>query len=279
MRNSKLLLILLWGLLGILADNSPSVAQHSKWVSLSDSMYVDDRMSLAEAQETLLQRARTAAIAKVVGQRISSTTMLTQEESGEEYFESFKTMTANDIRGKIVDEDKPTFRRGVRGTDLLLYISYRARVAADKQEPDPGFQVEFAASRSVYQLGEAVEMSVSATQDAYITIFSILPGNRVSVIFPNAYMQNNFLQAHQTRRIPNAEEREALEFTTIEIDGVRAPYGELLYCVATKKPMAFDQLMKQIEYEQAWLKINQMLMRIPRDQRVESYAQYSVVKR
>jgi hypothetical protein len=177
-----------------------------------------------------------------------------------------------------VDERKPQFSRGVTGQELLLYIAYQAQIAEEKQRPDPAFALTFSTNRSVYQLGEAVEITVEPTKDAYITIFSILPGNQVSMIFPNAYMEDNFVKGHQQRVIPNKQEREILEFTTIETKELKAPYAEMLLCVATKEPVSFEQILQQIEYDDSWVKMNRLLMRIPRDQRVESYAQYSVVK-
>jgi hypothetical protein len=255
-----------------------AMAQRGQWVTITDSMYVDDRISLQEARETLLQRSRTAAIASVVGMQVQSTQLMTEQESGDQYLESFKSLTSNDVRGKIIDEKKPTFKRGVSGQDLLLYITYEGKVVEEKESPDPAFALEITTNRSVYQLGEAVEITVEATKDAYITMFSILSGNQVSMIFPNAYMEDNFVEAHQQRVIPNKEEREILEFTTIETKELKAPYTEMLLCVATKEPVQFDQIMQQIEYQDAWVEMNRLLMRIPRDQRVEDYAQYSVVK-
>lgn len=254
-------------------------AQEGKWVSINDSIYVSEDISMKQARQTLHQRARNLALEKVVGIQIRSTTLSTQAEEEDQYFESFKMITANDVRGKIIDERKPVYSRSVSGQDLLLHIEYEGKVAEEDEDPDPAFRLEASADRSVYQLGEAVQLEVTPTKDAYITIFSILKGNRVSMIFPNMYMNDNFVAAHQTRIIPNQQEAKVLEFKTTETEAIKAPYSEMLMIIATKENIEFGKLSSRVEYQDAWLKFNRMLMEVPLDRRVETFVQYSVVKR
>jgi hypothetical protein len=274
--------VLILSLLLFLGFNTSSQAQRGKWVKVEKSSNLTEDVTIRALKQELLAQARREAVVEVTGQQITATQQLTTSETqleGEfKTFENFVEMMTTEVSGKIVDEKEPSFNLELRGQTIYLSLAYEGKVAKESVEPDPSFFLEFTTSRSSYELGEPVEMMVKPSKESYITIFSILPDNSVAVIFPNAYMSDNKVGKFEERRIPNESEKKILEFTTAETDELKAPYAEMLLCVATKKPFEFDAPQEGTDYNTAFTKINKLLMSIPRDERVQAFAQYSVVK-
>jgi len=53
-----------------------------------------------------------------------------------------------------------------------------------------------------YQHGEYLDITVKSQRDGYLTIFDFSPSQKVQIIFPNVYHQDNFVKAGQEYRIP-----------------------------------------------------------------------------
>mgnify|MGYP002817753149 CR=1 FL=1 len=56
--------------------------------------------------------------------------------------------------------------------------------------------------RNEYQVGEKVIFHVKSDRDAYLTLLDISSNGDVTVIFPNAYHEDNFLRGERTYQIP-----------------------------------------------------------------------------
>lgn len=253
-------------------------AQQGTWVDIRTDYYVDERESVHEAKQKLLHYAREQALAKVVGIQISGATLSSETETQESYFSSFQQLISTSHSGKIMDEESPRYHLELEGQALRLWITYRGKVAEETDRPDPGFQLQLSSDRSVYQLGDPIRFTVTSSMDAYITVVSILPDNRAAIIFPNRFMRENRILAHQPRRIPSVEEERMVAFTASESEDMKAPYSEIVMVIATKTPVQFGQLLSDTEYTDAWLSINRMLLNIPRNMRTEQMVQVTVVR-
>jgi hypothetical protein len=88
----------------------------------------------------------------------------------------------------------------------------------------------------VYQIGERIQVSVQVNQDAYVYIFSVKSTGEIGLILPNAFDQNNFLRAGETRTFPPAAgARYALE--------VAGPEGQdRVLAVASRQPLSLAQI-------------------------------------
>ncbi|MCX7801644.1 MAG: PEGA domain-containing protein [Meiothermus ruber] len=88
----------------------------------------------------------------------------------------------------------------------------------------------------VYQIGERIQVSVQVNQDAYVYIFSVKSTGEIGLILPNAFDQNNFLRAGETRTFPPATgARYALE--------VAGPEGQdRVLAVASRQPLSLAQI-------------------------------------
>lgn len=55
----------------------------------------------------------------------------------------------------------------------------------------------------VYDFGQNIQISVQVTQDAYVYLFGVRSTGEIDGILPNAYDQDNFLRAGETRTYPS----------------------------------------------------------------------------
>lgn len=246
---------------------------HSVPVSIIDSLFIEDDISVEEAKIELLNIVRQRAIEKVTGIQIKSFRSLTESESNNSYFNSYKKLISVNIDGKITTEHTIKYSKQ---SDYLV-INYSAEVSKDFSKPDPYFKVSIKTDKRIYQVGNNLVLKVEATKPSYIHIITIDEKNLISQLFPNYYMDENFISANTERRIPNKKEEQVLSFTLGEyID--KNSYTELLICIATKKPISFKELTSNIEYTDNWLILNNWLMSIPRNEWTEAYASYTVFR-
>lgn len=68
-------------------------------------------------------------------------------------------------------------------------------------------QVRIEANRLYYQVGDPVSLSVRASEDAYIFVYSDDGSGRTHQLFPNYYDQDNFVRAGRTLRLPTSRFR------------------------------------------------------------------------
>ncbi|RDI95731.1 PEGA domain-containing protein [Meiothermus sp. QL-1] len=109
--------------------------------------------------------------------------------------------------------------------------------------PPPGFQVRVWVDKDpsktgnpVYRFGEPIFISVSVTQPAYVYLFSVRATGEINPILPNAFEQQNFLQAGEVRTFPGPGAR--YRFT------VEGPAGQdRVLAVASRRPLDVSEII------------------------------------
>lgn len=56
-----------------------------------------------------------------------------------------------------------------------------------------------------YHIGDKIVICFRASNDCYLTLLNIGTSGKLTILFPNALHQNNFIRANQTYRIPDAD--------------------------------------------------------------------------
>ncbi|GIW29941.1 MAG: hypothetical protein KatS3mg071_0115 [Meiothermus sp.] len=88
----------------------------------------------------------------------------------------------------------------------------------------------------VYQFGENIQISVQVTQPAYVYLFSVRATGEISGILPNAFEQENFLQAGEVRTFPGLGA--PYTFT------VEGPAGQdRVLAVASRRPLDVSEIV------------------------------------
>ena len=99
-----------------------------------------------------------------------------------------------------------------------------------KGEPDPNFYIKVDNFHPVYYEGDKVNLKITVSKDAYVTILSCDEDGNVSVLFPNIYSKNNFIKSTEELLIP---QNVGFELVTYLPQG-RTESVELLHIIATK---------------------------------------------
>lgn len=74
------------------------------------------------------------------------------------------------------------------------------------QQPSRTLKVRVSTNQQRYKIGEPVVISVTPSQDAYITIVDHGTSGKIHTIFPNKFDTNRFVRANQTIRIPRPQD-------------------------------------------------------------------------
>ena len=111
-----------------------------------------------------------------------------------------------------------------------------------KGEPDPNFELKADLGKPAYFEGDNVNLRVSLTKDAYITVLNCDEDGNVSLIFPNRHARNNFLAAGKELNIPDD-----LPFQLKALlPAGRSETGEILHVIATKsQPLVLLDTLKE----------------------------------
>lgn len=99
-----------------------------------------------------------------------------------------------------------------RGLVALLLIGFAfsflascASVGTVKEiaNADAAFKVEVWTDRSsaTYQVGNEITYMFKSEKDAYVTLFNVLPGGKVQVLFPNSVQKDSFVKAKAATRV------------------------------------------------------------------------------
>lgn len=95
--------------------------------------------------------------------------------------------------------------------------------------------VEIRTDRELYRPGEAVQIQVKLSRDAYVYIYDIDPAGRVTLLFPNGFSRDNFLKAGE-HPLPDGD----YSFVVTEPEGV-----ESLQAIALLQPIPLLELSAQ----------------------------------
>lgn len=117
---------------------------------------------------------------------------------------------------------------------------------------------------------------MESTSDVYLTLFSIKEDGSAAKIFPNRFFTENKLHGHNTRRIPNEQERKAASYRALEREDIEPPYSEMILAVATRERVRFP-VDEAMSYDSDFMEINRWLMDIPHEERVQAYTDYLVM--
>ena len=216
-----------------------SEAIDSEWVRVEGYASLEN-VTKQEARTMAINDALRVAIEKVVGVEILSETMVINNEvSGD--------VICTLPYGKVLDQEilkedvilVPSKDNG--GAPLLTYkVNMKVRVAKEQGKVDPFFRVKADINRKVFKEGDHIEIRITPTKDAYITVFNLLEDQKVLILIPNRFRKNNYVKANSTFIFPNTGDRQ--KGVTLEAftgDG-KTETREMFHILALKEPLKFD---------------------------------------
>ena len=251
-------------------------------------------VTVREAKDDLLKLMRNEAVNKKVGSEVQITSLLTDvmsatnDESYEETAWSgfFKTT----VSGIITEEKElaPSSPKNFdeNGESFDLEMEYRFYVEPVTGRRDLEYQVDASLVSNMLKEGEDLVIQVSPTIDSYVYVFNLMADNNALLMFPNDYMQDNFIRGGEILTIPDPSIREFVSFYVGTLPG-QSLTSESIYVICSKQRVDVAEKLPRIgtkintfsSKDGNFIELQKWLTNVPLDQRTEKVMIYHVSKK
>lgn len=251
------------------------------WVEVSASFTAPKSLSFREGQSAVVALARKKAIEKATGFTIKSFSLLDSRlRNGFQWSEDYQRLIISESNGKIINEETPDIKvdPSAKGGITFSLPTYRAFVIPDVSPEDPGFTASITTDKPSYKVGENITITMQASKESYLTVFSIAPDGSAALFLPNRFEKDNFIFGNEETKFPDRFTNRIFSLVAKKTDGYNLPNQELFLVVATLKPIEFADRRKSFAYFSNMIEINRWLMQIPRAERAEAFARFTVRK-
>lgn len=240
-------------------------------------------LSPAEAQALAIRRARNSAVEMVCGVRIQSETLVENLVLQSDFIHqvSYGRIINEEILqwDVILDQDEPT-----KPPEISYFVSMKVGVQEEKGEPDPFYKVNVKLNKSVYESGEEMVISVSATMGGYLTVLNFSADDTVTLLFPNKLRKDNKIKAQQNFQIPSPQDREQLiKFQVATLPGHKKD-TEYIKVISTRGPIdLLSEIKSSGNYgvmnstKFAVTEVARLMAAIPVKDRAEDTAVYQII--
>lgn len=175
------------------------------WVTAEGIVSLGDDTTVAEAKARSRDEARRKAIEQAVGTFVKGQRVVYNAQLAEDLVRSL-------VRGIVVDEQ--VVEEGVRqlrqdsGAPALQYATkLKAKVKPVRVEHKGDFTIRTSLNKTVFQEKEEMQITAVPSRAAYLHIFNVGQDDTVTVLFPNRFAQNNFVDAQQELVFPDEAQR------------------------------------------------------------------------
>ena len=171
---------------------------------------------------------------------------------------------------------------GKEPPSITYVVTMWARVIKEEGEADPEFRVNLTLNRMTFEAGEEMVLTVSPTQDSYITILNWTADDSIRVLFPNALQTKCYLEAGDTLTVPSpSEQATGVRFRVYPLPGHRRD-TEFIKAIATRDSISFVEDANRLGVLGtpilAITKLCRRLVSVPVQDRAEATASYHVVR-
>ena len=217
----------------------PLLAQESEWITVEGFAPIEN-VTKNEARKLAIDNARREAVEKVVGVDLLSETMvINYNVSGD----VIRAIPHGKVIGiEILNEDIDRIPAEKKGdVPFLAYkVKIRANVAKEFGRTDSFFRLEAKANRTVFKEGDLIEIKITPSKDCYLTIFNVLEDEKVIILFPNRFNQNNFVKANTSFVFP--DDNALKKGITLEafLDEGQEKADEMFHVLALKESLFFN---------------------------------------
>ncbi len=175
------------------------------WVTAEGIASLGDDTTVAEAKARSRDEARRKAVEQAVGTFVKGQTVVYNAQLADDLVRSL-------VRGIVVDEQVVEegvrqFRQDSGGPALQYATKLKAKVKPVRVEHKGEFRLKSTLNKTVFQEKEEMRITAVPSKDAYIHIFNIGQDDTVTVLFPNQFVQNNFIDAQKELVFPDEAQR------------------------------------------------------------------------
>jgi uncharacterized protein DUF4384/LPP20 lipoprotein len=209
------------------------------WVTAEGTVFFGDDTTIAEARMRSRDEARRKAIEQAIGVFVRASTVVYNFGLAEDLVHSI-------VRGVVIEEQ--ILSEGLREVDigkgqkaLIHDTTLRALIRPVPAERRNHFAIKGNLNKSIFFANEEMVITVAASEAAYIHIFNVEQDNAVTVLFPNKFRRDNFLNGKKELIFPDDELREmGVRLRVIPPAGVTKAL-EKIKLIATKRNLDLPQ--------------------------------------
>jgi len=263
---------------------SPLLAQESEWVTVEGFAPIEN-VTKTEARKLAIDNARREAVEQVVGVDLLSETMVINYNVTGDVIRAIPHGKVIGI--EILNEDIDLIPAENKGdVPFLAYkVKIRANVAKEIGTTDSFFRLDARANRKVFKEGDLMEIQVTPSKDCYLTIFNVLEDEKVLVLFPNRFNQNNYIKANTQFTFPGNDDRKKGITLEAFLDKGQEKADEMFHVLALKEPLYFNTATFKEGifgvYDGQTALVNDLvknIVGIPLSHRAEKFIQYRITK-
>ena len=214
-------------------------ASEGIWVTAEGTVFFREDMSIAEARARSRDEARRKAIEQAVGVFVRASTVVYNFGLAEDLVHSI-------VRGVVTEEQ--ILSEELREVDigkgekaLVHDTTLKALIRPVPAERRTTFAIKGNLNKPIFLANEEMVITVAASEAAYIHIFNVEQDNAVTVLFPNKFRRDNFLNGKKELIFPDDELREmGVRLRVIPPAGATKSL-EKIKLIATKKNLDLPQ--------------------------------------
>lgn len=247
------------------------------WFEVTASAIIEN-ITPEEAKDEAIKRACKNVIEYYQGVEVNARTLDILSESNERITEFFSQIVNFSSKAIILEKQIINEEIITDGNILKKVVTLKVKIGKQKGEKDPYFNLSTELNKTHFQEGEKLELSITPSQDCYLSIFCLYSNETVSILLPNEYKRNNFAETNKVFKLPSEKDVFSL---TLGLLPSKNEDTETLIIIATKKPIyfpSFKNLSTYNTYESSLKELMYQLSRIPRSEMEEIVLQYYIYK-
>ncbi len=180
------------------------------WVRTCGMAELGDDVTYSRARWRAQHRAWREAVHEIVGAHVSDDVLMIRSSTGEH---TLLEAISSQAGGVVVDSREPTWSvflnpAGESSLYPRVYVVVNQDVEVEKGfgTADPAFSLSLILNRSVYQVGDIVELAIVPTLDCYLTVWlrSSCDPDRLQVLCPSRFCLRETARAGVTSTVPDA---------------------------------------------------------------------------
>ena len=215
------------------------------------------------------------------GFEVSQRNLDVQVESNRKIVQNdFLSLTSLTTSGVILDKVIVDEKVVNDGENVEKIVRLRVKLGTQKGQKDPYFSIKASLNREVFKVDDTLHVTVTSTQDCYLTIFNI-SDDIVYILFPNMYCGENFVKKGQKFELPSKTHlKMGISIPAMLPSGKNMDMG-IIKILATKKEASFEGFSSQSQYGTYELALNDLLaflINLPRNEIEEADLPYKITR-
>jgi hypothetical protein len=239
--------------------------------NIKGTAFISGDVSPNQAKSQALVEAKVNALkAAGIDEKLNSYQLLFTSQAKNEYSQLFSSNIASEMQGAIrsftITSEKVYCKSNA---EIVCEVIIDATVVRYSTKSDPAFDMEVSGMKAVYNAGDNLNFDVKATQNSYLTIFSVTD-SEATLLYPNMFEPQKELVKLESYKFPKAKIDYALG------NNLKKQESNRLIFVLTKTPISFIKMNEdQVTSNE---NIFTWIYSIPPDQRKVEYFTLTVEK-